>query len=371
MAVFAGGCTFVDAEAVCGDTGEAILDELESLVDKALVQMDGQGDRLRMLQTIGEYANDRLDDAGERADIALRHARRYAELAHEIRDGIEGTDLLGSVERGIAEEGNLQAALDTLLQIAQGGDALACESGLQLCGDLFFYWHIRGKNLTAREYAAAFIDADSGATPTLGRAGALITAGLASWILGQFERADEEWVEAYRIAAELGADRELCVSAFCRALSLLGSDVQAGLRWTAESIERSRAVGFPWAEALALAFDGILHGLAGDADTARARYSDALAIQKRLVTRRVLGCRSAGSRSWLPRRATSRVRSTSTASRLRRSRPAATGWRKRGSSTRWRGRTSGTRRRHSRAGTSSTRCRRTPMSAACAASGSR
>ena len=282
MAVFAGGCTFVDAEAVCGDTGEVILDELESLVDKALVQMDGQDDRLRMLQTIGEYANDRLDDAGERADIALRHARRYAELAREIRDGIEGTDLLGSVERGIAEEGNLQAALDTLLEMAQGGDALACESGLQLCGDLFFYWHIRGKNLTAREYSAAFIEADSGAKPTLGRAGALITAGLASWILGQFERADDEWVEAYRIALELGADRELCISAFCRALSLLGSDVEAGLRWTAESIERSRAVGFPWAEGFALAFDGILHGLAGDADAARARYSDALAIQKRL-----------------------------------------------------------------------------------------
>jgi hypothetical protein len=131
--------------------------------------MDGQDGRLRMLQTIGEYANDRLDDAGERAEIALRHARRYAELAHEIRDGIEGTDLLGSVERGIAEEGNLQAALDTLLQMAQGGDALACESVCS-CATSSFYWHIRGKNLTAREYAAAFIEADGGATPTLGRA---------------------------------------------------------------------------------------------------------------------------------------------------------------------------------------------------------
>jgi predicted ATPase len=282
MAVFAGGCTYADAEAVCGDAGEMILDELESLVDKALVQIDGQGDRLRMLQTIGDYARDRLDDAGERAEIALRHARRYAELAHEIRDGIEGTDQIGSIERGIAEEGNLQAALDTLLQMAEGGDAQACEAGLQLCGDLFFYWHIRGKNLSAREYATAFLEAQRGAAATVGRAAALITAGLASWILGQFERADEEWVEAYRIASEFSADRELCVSTFCRALSLLGTDVEAGLRWTAESIERSRRVGFPWAEALALTFDGILHGLAGDADTARARYSEALAIQKRL-----------------------------------------------------------------------------------------
>ena len=65
LAVFAGGCTFADVEAVCADPGETILDELESLVDKALVQTDGQGDRLRMLQTIGEYARERLEAAGE------------------------------------------------------------------------------------------------------------------------------------------------------------------------------------------------------------------------------------------------------------------------------------------------------------------
>jgi predicted ATPase len=53
MAVFAGGCTFDDVETVCADPGESVLDELESLVDKALVQADGQSNRLQMLQTIG------------------------------------------------------------------------------------------------------------------------------------------------------------------------------------------------------------------------------------------------------------------------------------------------------------------------------
>ena len=115
LAVFAGGCTFADVEAVCADPGETVLDELESLLDKALVQTDGQGDRLRMLQTIGEYARERLEAAGETDEVALRHARRYAALGREIRDGIEGTDQIGSLERGIAEDGNLQAALDTLL----------------------------------------------------------------------------------------------------------------------------------------------------------------------------------------------------------------------------------------------------------------
>ena len=121
MAVFAGGCTLADVEAVCADPGATCLDELESLVDKALVQVDGRGGRLRMLQTIGEYARGTARGlAGEAGEIAVRHARRYAEVAREIRDAIEGTDQIGSVERGIAEEGNLQAALDTLLAASPG-----------------------------------------------------------------------------------------------------------------------------------------------------------------------------------------------------------------------------------------------------------
>ena len=282
LAVFAGGCTFADVEAVCAEPGENILDELESLVDKALVQNDGKGDRLRMLQTIGEYARERLEAAGEASRLALRHARRYAELAQTIRDGIEGTDQIGSLERGLAEEGNLQAALDTLLAKAKDGDADACEAGLQMCGDLWLYWHIRGKNLTAREYATSFLAADTGGAPTVGRAGALITAGLASAMLGQIERANDEWAEAYRIAGECAADRELCIAAFFQGFGLLGIDPEAGLRRTTESVERSRALGFTWAEGFASSFDGILNAVTGDLDTARTRYSEALEIQQRI-----------------------------------------------------------------------------------------
>lgn len=282
MAVFAGGCTFADVEAVCANPGETILDALESLVDMALVQTEGQSDRIWMLQTIGEYARERLESAGETRDVAVKHARRYAELAQTIRDGIEGTDQVGSLERGIAEDGNLQAALDTLVARARDGDAAACEAGMQLCGDLWLYWHIRGKNLSAREHAAAFLDADTGGAPTVGRAGAFLTAGLASWTLGQFERANAEWAEAYRIAAELGVDRELCIAALLQGIGLLGFELDAALRCTTESIERSRALGFTWAEGFASTIDGILNAVAGDLDVAQTRYSQALEIQQRI-----------------------------------------------------------------------------------------
>lgn len=282
MAVFSGGCTFGDLEAVCADPGESILDEIESLVDKALVQTNGQGERLLMLQTIGEYARERLEAAGEAGAIAFRHAHLYAARAQEIRDGIEGADQVRSIERGIAEEGNLQAALDTLRAGALDGDATAREEGMQLSGDLWLYWHIRGKNLTAREYAASFLDADTSGSSTVARAGAFLTAGLTSWVLGQFERANDEWAEAYRIAAELEAARELCLVAFCQGLGLLGFDLDAGLEWTKESIERSRALGFTWAEGFASTVDAILNAVAGDLDTAQTRYTQALEVQRRI-----------------------------------------------------------------------------------------
>jgi len=282
-AVFAGGFTFADVEAVCQEPGESVLDELESLVDKALVQTDGGGgDRLHMLQTIGEYARERLDSSGEAHAVALRHAHRYAAIAREIRDGIEGGDQIGAVERGIAEEPNLQAALETLLAAAKNGDTAACEAGMQLSGDLYFYWHIRGKNISAREYAAAFLDTDVVRTPSLGRAGALITAGLASWILGQLERSKEEHSEAHRIARAIDADRERCVAAFLGAIAMIGLDLEAAGGLARDAVEWSSRHGLVWAEGFASTIDGIVQTVAGDIDTAHARYSRGLEIQRKL-----------------------------------------------------------------------------------------
>ncbi|MGH2711690.1 MAG: tetratricopeptide repeat protein [Actinomycetota bacterium] len=289
MAVFAGGGTVADIEAVCADPGESILDELESLVDKALVQADGRRDRLRMLQTIAAHAGEQLDLASERDEVSLRHARHYALRAREIRDGIEGSDQVRSIERGIREDANLQAALDTLLAAARDADAAACEVGRQLSGDLWMYWHIRGKNVTASEYAGAFLEADTAGTPTVGRAGALITAGLMSDVLGQTERAKDEWGEALRIAEELEADREICIAGFCYGLGLLGIDLEAGLGLTKESVERSGAIGFTWAEAFGSTLDGILNAVAGNLDTAHEAYSHALEIQQRIGDREGAG----------------------------------------------------------------------------------
>ena len=129
---------------------------------------------------------------------------------------------------------------------------------------------------------APFLDRRSLRPGMAGRAGALITAGLASWMLGQYEQALDEVARAHRIAAEIEAQREICITAVMQALALIFLDPEAGLRWAEEGIETSRAVGFTWAEGIASTVAGILHALTADPNSSQARHSEALEIQRRL-----------------------------------------------------------------------------------------
>jgi tetratricopeptide (TPR) repeat protein len=99
---------------------------------------------------------------------------------------------------------------------------------------------------------------------------------------GQIERAKVEWEEAYGIAASIDAPRELCVAAVCQAtLGLLGYDLADASRWAALGIEESRAHGLDFTLAIGLIFDGMLNAVAGNADRAGARFTEALEIQRR------------------------------------------------------------------------------------------
>ncbi len=85
-------------------------------------------------------------------------------------------------------------------------------------------------------------------------------------------------------ARPLDATRELCVAAVCLGtLGLLGYDPTRRLRWAALGIEQSRALGLDFTLGRsASVFEGMLHAVAGDADEAGARYSEALEIQRRI-----------------------------------------------------------------------------------------
>ncbi|MDP9235564.1 MAG: tetratricopeptide repeat protein [Actinomycetota bacterium] len=282
MAVFPGGCSLEGIEAVCSEGSGSVLDGLGSLVDMGLVQTAGHEDRFQMLQTIREYALEELQAAGETDDVGLRHAAHFAKVAGELRSGIEGYDQVGSIERGVLEDADLRAGLDFLLNRAKDGDSVSAERGLQMCGDLWFYWHIRSKHLSARDYVRGFLDSVTSDVPTLGRSNALRSLGLASSTLGHFEEAIEQYLESYRVAQELNGDHEMALAALLLGIDLLTVDMDRAFEWSREAIDRSRAQNYKSALGFALTFDGILHAVSGDAATAESRYDEALAIQRSL-----------------------------------------------------------------------------------------
>jgi predicted ATPase len=107
LSVFAGGATLDAVERVC----DADVDLLESLVDKSLLRRDG--DRYVMLETIREFAVERLDESDEADAIRLRHAEYYAELAATFGMSVD-TLMLGTKQRhdlAAQEAPNLRAAI--------------------------------------------------------------------------------------------------------------------------------------------------------------------------------------------------------------------------------------------------------------------
>jgi predicted ATPase/class 3 adenylate cyclase len=281
MSVFSGECSLEGIEAVCSEDSEAVLDDLESLVDKGLVQTTGPGDRFGMLQTIREYALEELRASGQADELALRHAVHYAQVAEEIRTGIEGNDQVRSIERGVVEDADLQAGLDFLLRRARERDSTSAELGMHMCGSLWLYWHIRSKHLSARDYVRGFLGTAVDSEPTIGRSNALRTAGLASWSLGHFEEAIDQGLESYRIARDLDAATEMALAAGLLVIFYLTVDMEQAVHWSREAIDRSRAQNYPLALGFALSFDGILNAVSGDTAMAASRYAEALAIQRR------------------------------------------------------------------------------------------
>jgi predicted ATPase/class 3 adenylate cyclase len=105
LAVFSDGCTLEAAEAVC----EADLDAVTALIDKSLLRRDG--DRYWMLETIGEYALERLEESNELDDSRRRHAEYYLEQARAVEDLIRSPQAAAAVDRLEQDHGNLRAAL--------------------------------------------------------------------------------------------------------------------------------------------------------------------------------------------------------------------------------------------------------------------
>ena len=143
LAVFVGGCTLEAAEAVCNtrrDLGIDPFDGLSSLVDKNLIQRSERAEsepRFTVLETIREYALERLRDAGEEPASRQAHAAYCLVFAEEGNPELNPADRARWLARCDLEMDNFRSALDWLLESQDLG------WGLRLSMALFRFWDMR------------------------------------------------------------------------------------------------------------------------------------------------------------------------------------------------------------------------------------
>ncbi|MEV6543434.1 BTAD domain-containing putative transcriptional regulator [Streptomyces sp. NPDC051665] len=146
LSVFAGGCDLAAAEAVCGPVA---FETLGSLVDKSLVVAAPSGDgemRYRLLETVAEYAGERLDEAGRRPRAERAHLTYYRELARTTDPLLRGPGQLAAVGRLELEYENLRTALRHALTERDEQEAIC------LVLSLVWYWQMRDVRIEARNW---------------------------------------------------------------------------------------------------------------------------------------------------------------------------------------------------------------------------
>ncbi|CAN5576009.1 hypothetical protein BH23CHL7_BH23CHL7_10850 [soil metagenome] len=189
LAVFRGGWTLEAAEGICN----ADLDVLQSLVDKSLVRV--RDDRFWMLETIREYAIEKLEASTEADAMRRRHADYFLALAEEAYPHLTG-DPKEWLDRLDAEHDNLRAALDRLDAAGESQPAQ------QLAGALWKFWSLRGHAAEGARRLAAAAARDEQLTPARARALIGLVGNSSGTAYAVVKRHADEALAIYRLTGD-------------------------------------------------------------------------------------------------------------------------------------------------------------------------
>jgi predicted ATPase/serine/threonine protein kinase len=282
LSVFA-GCNLEGVEAVCdakGDLDLDLLDGMASMVDKSLLQQVEQSkceSRFVMLETIREYALEKLRESGEGPLTKRAHAAYCLVLAEEEATEQSGAKRGEWVERFACEHDNFRAGLEWLTET---GDA---EWGLRLGAALFRFWEAREYLAEGRDRLGKLLKLASAAAPTKTRARALFAAGVLALEQGDYTSADVLLRENLDIARLLGDKQSVAVS--LNALAVIArdrGDIPVAHSLFEESLILWRDLGDQKAVARSLSNLANIVKLQGDNARARSLYAECLSIFREL-----------------------------------------------------------------------------------------
>jgi predicted ATPase/class 3 adenylate cyclase/DNA-binding XRE family transcriptional regulator len=256
LSIFAGGWSFEAVQAVCGEGIDTEgLDLLMQLVNKSLVAVEEEPDegRYHLLETIRQYALDKLFESGEAQQVQDRHLEFFLHFAEAAEPKLRSAEQLAWLERVEIEHDDLRSALAWSLE----GDS--SERAQRLTGALFYFWELRGYWSEGQKWLDAAL-ALSAQEPR-----ERVVAGLNSILSRE---------EMFQRAKALNGAARLRLAAF--------AELHTAWTLAAESLDLWRALDDKWWTATTLETIGVACIFRGDHQTARSRLEEGIALARQL-----------------------------------------------------------------------------------------
>lgn len=273
LSVFAGGCTLEATEAVANtreDLGLDVFDGVASLVDKSLLQQEAEDavePRFSMLETIREYALERLQESGERPATEQAHAAYYILLAEEEIGRLPAEQLDAWLRRSAVEHENFRVAVRSLLSAGNTEWALRLGAALQ------WFWEYHEYYTEGLETLSAILRMPGARERTALWARAAYSAGILSYRLWDTQSSIQWHSEALAIFRRLN-DRQ-CIATSLNALAMnarRANRLQEGRAMIEEAVELWREAGDDDTADHALSNAALIAKDQGDYDGARAIF---------------------------------------------------------------------------------------------------
>lgn len=290
LSVFVGGWTLEAAELVSADPNA--LEILTHLVDKSLVAVDrerNQESRYYLLESIRQYAREKLVENGEAGKVRARHLDYFVKFAREAEPRLLGSEQLECLSQLAVEYDNIKSALE-----------YSCLSenttnGLQMAWSLLMFWSGSGHWKECRELVTKLLEQPQGMEKTALRVKGLIIAGLMAALLNDTLMARSWLVESIEIARELGPySKDLyAISLGLLGYSMIGSDISSAQSYCEEALTIGRQTDDQWIIANLLDYLGNVYGAQGNYSAAQAASTESmicfLTMKNKWLSSRPLG----------------------------------------------------------------------------------
>lgn len=299
LAVFAGGWTLEAAESVCAGLlpdardhraepietalpAAAVLDGLSRLAAQSLVVSEpllGAEARFHLLETIRDFAHQKLDESKEAAGVRQRHLDYYLALAERAEPELRGRDQMAWYDRLDAERDNLRAAFEWA---AQKQDTTA---GLRLAAALHRFWEVRGYWSEGYQRLNQALALDAATPPSADRAMALARAVRFANLNNDRQGALTVWQECAALARELGSAGWRSAAYALMEVSGYAQSLQEKRARADQSVALFRQSDDRWGLGMALQIAGWAAMIANDSPAAAACFDESLTLFQQLGDR--------------------------------------------------------------------------------------